>query len=208
MLTPRYKAPSFNRKPFGSHQFDVYSPKMSRQLLLFGMPAVNLWTLLESNPSILAFCERPLQLPDVKPMRAIDFWVKTADGEEFLLIAKSPAQDNKDDDAALAGPVIDGVTLRYILAEDLAQNTTELKNWGWIIRDLSAFQRFVPEAVCKEALSAVGTGKSIAQLQADLPDQESSIVKLAIYVLLHRGEVICKELKTQVLGLGHLIELP
>lgn len=208
MLSPRYKGPSFHRKPFGSHQFDVYSPKMSRQLVLFGMPALNLWTALEANPYVLAFCERPLPLPNSKPQQAIDFWVQSRDVEEFLIIAKAPAQDNSEDATAVYRDLIDGISLRYVPAEDVSQNAVELKNWGWIIRDLSAFQRFVPELVCKEVLSNVQSGKSIAQLQADIPEQDSSIVKLAVYVLLHRGQLVCKELKTQLLNPSHFIELP
>lgn len=34
---------------------DVYSPKISRQLILFGMAAVDLWTSLEAEPNILIF---------------------------------------------------------------------------------------------------------------------------------------------------------
>lgn len=207
MLSPRYKAPSFNRKPFGSHQFDVYSPKMSRQLVLFGLPALNLWTTLEATPSVLAFCERPLQLPNAKPRRVIDFWVKSRDSEEFLIIAKAPALDSDDDGGAMPTE-IDGIPLRYVSIDEMGPNATELKNWGWIIRDLSAFQRFVPEPLCKEVLATVESGKSIAQLQAELPDQDSSIVKLAVYVLLHRGQVVCNELKTQLLGPSHFIALP
>jgi len=208
VLSPRYKAPSFNRKPFGSHQFDVYSPKMSRQLVLFGMPALNLWTRLEATPSVLAFCERPLQLPNTKPRRAIDFWVQSRDSEEFLIIAKASVQDSEEGGGAIPGEIIDGIPLRYVSIDEMGANATELKNWGWIIRDLSAFQRFVPEPLCKEVLATVDSGKSIAQLQAALPDQDSSIVKLAVYVLLHRGQVVCNELKTQLLGPSHFIALP
>lgn len=210
--TPRFKESAYNRRPFGSHRFDVYSPKLSRQLVLFGLSAVDLWTTLEADPAVITFCERPIMLPDTRPQRAVDFWVKSQHAEEFLVLRRSaatadatpaPSADTDGEQQA-----IEGVPVRYVASDHLDQSRTKLTNWGWIIRDLAAFSRFVPESLCREVAASIGGGKSIAQLQAELHEFDSSTVKLAVYVLLHRGQAVCEQLATQTLGPAHIVELP
>jgi hypothetical protein len=211
--TPRFKESAFNRRPFGSHRFDVYSPKLSRQLILFGMSAVDLWTTLEADPAVITFCERPTMLPDTRPQRAVDFWVKLQHSEEFLVLRRSSAASADATPAPSADTdgeqqAIDGIPVRYVASGHFDQSRIKLANWGWIIRDLAAFSRFVPEPLCRDVAASIGGGKSIAQLQAELSEFDSSTVKLAVYVLLHRGQAVCEQLATQALGPAHIIELP
>lgn len=90
----------------------------------------------------------------------------------------------------------------------MAQHRMALANWGTIIRDLAAFQRFVPEPLCRELLSALGSGKTVRQLQSELTNFDSSTIRLAIFMVLHRGHATCKQLETLPLGPDHVIELP
>lgn len=211
-MSPRFKQPAYNRRPFGSHRFDVYSPKISRQLVLFGMSAVDLWTTLEADPDILTFCERPMLIPDTRPRRAVDFWVESKQGEQLLVLQRSSATPEEDgvtpDETVTAPPLIDGMAVRYVPISDFDHARTRLTNWGWIIRDLAAFSRFVPESLCREVAMSIGGGKSIAQLQADLAEFDSSTVRLAVYLMLHRGQVVCRQLATHVLAPAHVVELP
>ena|SRR5471030_1431075 len=210
-MSSRFMQPAYNRRPFGSHRFDVYSPKISRQLTLFGMAAVDLWTSLEADPDILTFCERPLLIPDTRPRRAADFWVQSRQGEQLLVLQRTgpiPEGTPEAPDAIVPEPsLIDGIAVRYVPADDFDRIRTKLTNWGWIIRDLAAFSRFVPESLCREVAMSIGSGKSIAQLQADLADFDGSTVRLAVYLLLHRGQAVCRQLATQALEPTHIVEL-
>ena len=211
-VSPRFKQPAYNRRPFGSHRFDVFSPKISRQLVIFGMSAVDLWTTLEADPDILTFCERPMLIPDTRPCRAVDFWVESKHGEQLLVLQRSSAASGGDgvtpDETVTAPSLIDGMAVRYVPISDFDQARTRLTNWGWIIRDLAAFSRFVPESLCREVAMSIGGGKSIAQLQSDLAEFDSSTVRLAVYLMLHRGQAVCRQLATHALAPTHVVELP
>lgn len=177
--------------------------------MLFGMAALDLWITLEADPDVVMFCERPMLLPDSQPRRAVDFWIKSKQHEEFLVLQRGSENAGQADDViASASTTIDGIAVRYIQSDQFDQNRTALTNWGWILRDLAAFSRFVPESICREALASIGSGKSIEQLQSDLPDFDSATVKLAVYLLLHRGQAVCKQLATHALEPSHLIERP
>lgn len=209
---PRFKESAFNRRPYGAHRYDVYAPKLQRQLTLYGRQALDLWTTLEASPQVVSYCERPLVIPGSSPQRAFDFWVKRPHGEELLVLLRESDSETPDKEAlgvnvrALEKSTIDGIPVVCLDPKDMAQHRTALENWGTIIRDLAAFQRFVPEPLCRELREALGEGKTIARLQSELTDFDSSTVRLAVFVLLHRGHAVCRQLVTQPLGPSHLIE--
>lgn len=203
-IIPRFTVAGSNRRPFGAHRHDVYSPKLHRQLTLYGRNAVNLWVTLEATPHVLSFCERPLLVPDCKPPRCVDFWVQRAASEEFLVLRG--ASDADDEVERFATQSIQGIPVRVLDSDQMANHQTRLTNWGWIIRDLAAFERFIPEPCCAEVLATLGPGKTIAQIQQDISQFDGSTVKLAIFSLLHRGLVVCNQLVTEELGPDHRIE--
>lgn len=208
---PRYKEAVLNKRPYRSHRYDVYAPKLQRQVTLFGRNALDLWTSLEASAQVLTYCERPLLIPEARPQRAFDFWVQRPDGDELLILLREGDSDSANEDAGtcvrkLDATTIDGIPIRCLDPNNMAQHRIALANWGTIIRDLAAFQRFVPEPLCRELLSTLGSGKTIGQLQSELTDFDSSTVRLAIYMLLHRGHAACKQLATLSLGPNHLIE--
>lgn len=211
---PRFKESAFNRRPFGCHRYDVYSPKMHRQLTLFGRQALDLWVTLEASSPVLSYCERPLIIPGSRPARAFDFWVKRVEGEELLVLMRSRDQKPSDNDEptsdiqALSGTLVEGIPIRCIDPRDMTDHQIALANWGSIIRDLAAFERFIPEPLCTSVKAKLDSRKSIAQLQSELSDFDASTVRLAIFLLLHRGEAVCSELATHRLTRNHFIARP
>lgn len=76
--------------PYGTHRYDVYGPKVDRRLILLGHRTLNAWLQLEFNADVVAYCERPLRVPDIPPARMVDFWVHGRDdGERFLIVLRA-----------------------------------------------------------------------------------------------------------------------
>jgi hypothetical protein len=63
-------------------------------MTLFGRGALGLWVQLESDPSVVALCERPLIVPDTNPSRAVDFWARS-DGVDRLIFSIDEAASAK-----------------------------------------------------------------------------------------------------------------
>lgn len=68
---PRFVEPAVMDRPPKAHRFDVFSPKLGRQVTLFGRDALDLWTTLEGSPQVLSFCERPMRIPGASNCRKI-----------------------------------------------------------------------------------------------------------------------------------------
>lgn len=46
-------------RPRGAHRFEAFSPKLKRRLTFYRRCAFDQWVLIESDPAIGHFCERP-----------------------------------------------------------------------------------------------------------------------------------------------------
>ncbi|XLZ71456.1 hypothetical protein ABT364_05670 [Massilia sp. SR12] len=199
---PRFSHPVSSTRPFGSHRYDVFSPKLARGVTVFGRQALSIWTTLEASPSITAYCERPIKLPHAGSRRAIDFWVRDAEGEQFLVIRRD--SDRKRDEVL----EVDSIPVRYLEAGELELHQVALTNWGRVIRDLSAFSRLVPNSLPAEVAVAVGRGMTIKDLQLHFAEQAPDLVQLAIFKLLHSGKARCPSLSDKEFSTSLVIEVP
>jgi hypothetical protein len=50
---------SRSRSPRGAHRFEAFSPKLARRLTFYRRSLLEQWVLLEANPAVTIFCERP-----------------------------------------------------------------------------------------------------------------------------------------------------
>lgn len=70
---------------YGSEYWEVYSPKLGRDVRLYSNVEWMHWLLLEADPNVIAFCEQPLRMLGVAGQKGdsyIDIWVLFADGSE------------------------------------------------------------------------------------------------------------------------------
>ncbi|CAB3805183.1 hypothetical protein LMG28688_06135 [Paraburkholderia caffeinitolerans] len=89
MRPARFHKAVTNVRPYGSHRFDVFGPKIGWRLTLIGRRALQLWLRLEADPQVVTYCEGPMFVPDAGRGRAADFWVATNDGDHLYLVARS-----------------------------------------------------------------------------------------------------------------------
>lgn len=81
---------------FGSNYWEVYSPKLKRNVRLFSDLEYENWLFIETNPKIISFCEQPLEIKgyvDGKLKKSIfDMWVLYDDDTEEFQEVKYQAQ--------------------------------------------------------------------------------------------------------------------
>ncbi len=61
----RYCHAADSTRPYGSHRYEVWSPKIARRLTLFGARSLQCWIRIEADSEIKRFCERPVIIPSV-----------------------------------------------------------------------------------------------------------------------------------------------
>ncbi|WP_322062773.1 hypothetical protein [Paraburkholderia sp. J63] len=68
-------APIALARPRGARRLEAFSPKLSRRVIFFRRALLDQWILLEANPAVITFCERPGYVVVEGVKRLADFWV-------------------------------------------------------------------------------------------------------------------------------------
>jgi hypothetical protein len=210
--TPRFIEAADNTRPHLSHRYDVLAPKLKRNLTLFGLTSVEVWTMLEADPDVDCYCERPLVLPDTKPKRVIDFWVRRRTSEEFLFILRpsevsAGLQDPDSIPAFRSWAKANKINVIFLDPVDLSNQKVLLANWGQILRDVGAFGGLLPPGLADRVISVLKGGLSLQVLEQRLPEVDPVLVRVAAFAQLHKGRAICKSLNREILGPTTEIEL-
>jgi hypothetical protein len=208
---PRFLKAADNTRPHNSHRYDVFAPKLNRPLTLFGKTALDAWTFLESDPDVQSYCERPLVIPDTKPKRIVDFWVEKKASTEFLFLL-SPAEIAKGFGDSSSIPAFNAwsknnrTTIKFINPVDFSRQKFWLINWGWIIRDLSAFGKYIPINLLDDMLELIRIEMSFENLELHFVDIDPVLVRIAAYHLLHNGRAICPSIRLGYVGPSSMIK--
>lgn len=208
---PRFSKAADNFRPYNSHRYDVFAPKLNRALTLFGRMPLDAWIILESDPDVECYCERPLVIPDTKPKRVVDFWVKRRKNDEFLFLLR-PAEIavGLDDETTIPAfrtwAKSNRVAIKFIDPTGFRQQKILLTNWGSIIRDLSAFGRFLPPDLCNNVLKTIQSPASLEYLERNFYDVDPVLVRIAVFSLVHRGQAVCRAIDSALLGPFTVIE--
>lgn len=85
---------------FKSNYWEGYSPTLKRDVCFLGQINYEYWLLLELNPEVITFCERPITLKGIvnnKSKKMIpNFWVEYKDGtESFVVISEKDNQTHE-----------------------------------------------------------------------------------------------------------------
>ncbi len=126
-------AMELRRRPW-QRRIEVYSPKIQRRLTLFSRDAHDAWLLLEADPVVRTFCERPAYVAG-EAGRLIDFWVDRGRHAKFWILG-----GRKDEEAGLPA-TLHGVAVRIIHRADMIAAEMRVRNWSQIIPYLISFKR-------------------------------------------------------------------
>jgi hypothetical protein len=208
--TARFIKAADNTRPYKSHRYDLFGPKIQRMLTLYSLAQVNTWLLLESDPLVLSYCERPVIVPDTKPKVVVDFWAGYSGRDELWLLNRSE-ETSTDIDATLPSfaqwAKANKFKIRQLPCPDEVQVKVYLDNWGKIIRELSANRRYLQPALLKSVREVLEQQRPIGALCTLLPEEDPVLVRVAVYAMLHSGVASCPDIATRDLGPASLVEL-
>jgi hypothetical protein len=192
-------------RPYGTHRYDVYGPKVDRRLTLFGYRALNAWLQLEFNPDVVAYCERPLRVPDIRPARMVDFWVRGRHSEHFLIVLRgselqSFAAQPLRFAAFDAWARKTGIQVCVIDADERAPVDILQRNQATILHHVAADHTFVTDEIKQRALAACWEGATVGELESRLLPVDGTLVRSAAFMLVLEGSLRCPTLAHEPLS--------
>lgn len=210
LKNPRFLSPADTARPYKSHRYDVFGLKIDRMVTLFGLAPLHAWIRLESDPTVLSYCERPIVVADSKPKRVVSFWVCFRDHEKLWLLPRQEELERQlslqdAEPAFFAWATQAGMTAEFISPTG-PDDMLYLDNWSRIIRELSANQRFVSLSLRNQILDSMITVRSLSELPTLFPEEDPVLLRTAAYSLLHSGMLRCKNIGSATLGSNSLLE--
>jgi hypothetical protein len=189
-----YEKPiEISRRPW-QRRIEVYSPKLRRRVTLFSREAHDAWLLLEADPAVKVFCERPAYL-EGGGGRLIDFWVNRGRHAKFWVL--SSAEPEK-----LAIPKFaHGVSVQILRRADLMAFERRIDNWSQIVPYRVSFARYPDGRLQKEIFDRLEKPHRLERIEEAFHPLDVAGVRAALFELLATGKIIAPNLDSKPLGL-------
>lgn len=194
-LQPRFTFPVDSARPKGAPHFEVWAPKLGRRMTLFGPLHVRLCTLLESNPRVSAYCERPAYWDGNDGKQLIDFWVKAGRREVYWIVT---AESRSQSPRTLIPD--QNINVRYIHARHLLSHAIWIENWMRILPYLSSNAGFVSAQLLADIEQAAAADPTLGDIERDFQPNDIVLIRTAVFMLLHTGRLKADALRRQPLG--------
>lgn len=185
-------------RPRGAHRLEAFSLKAGRRLTLYRESALEQWVMLEADPAVTAFCERPGFVQSGAKLYLVDFWVRYVDRQELVILFDSDAE------LVLEPPVIldsSRLTVRSIQPSDIAASRAWIGNWKRMLPCLVATRGLVPPLLSNEIERFVARPHRLLSIEREFTTGDPILVRAAVFGLLHAGRVQAPELRAHELSL-------
>lgn len=182
------------KRPAGSRRIEIFSPKIKRRLTLFSWDAHDAWLLLEADPTVRAFCERPAYF-DGGGGRVLDFWVEQGNREKFVVLSR------EDSDAKSLPPSVHGVKLHVLRRPDMIAFARRIENWAQIVPYRTSFMRHADRRLQDDVFACLEKPHRLERIEAAFHPVDVSVVRAALFDLLADGRVSASDLDFAPLGL-------
>ena len=89
----RFSVPLDVPRARGARLIEAFSLKLDRRVRFFDHRTFEHWVMLEADPCVLSFCERPMRIGPKGDDLVIDFWVGRSSSEELVVVQTAPPMD-------------------------------------------------------------------------------------------------------------------
>ena len=198
-----FSVPLKMERPYGTHRFDVFSPKLTRRLTLYGRRMLKTWVGLETNAGIRTFCEYPLEIADLR--RTVDFWVQDDDRSVFWLLLRASEEERalagKTEFAAFQQWAIDRqASVRLLYAEEQAISEIAYSNTELALHYVSANMSLVTSELATEVIQCCAMPFSLLALEREFSSRDPILVRAAALLGILRGQLVCDTFAHEPMG--------
>ncbi|MEJ8859150.1 hypothetical protein WKW79_31595 [Variovorax robiniae] len=180
-------------------RIEVFSPKIGRRLSLGNYDAFRTWLVIEANPAIDSFTERPA-LVGGPGSAVIDFWVRLRNvpSGEFWFIEDRRRLDGDDDASLHDTPALPAIlykqTVRMVRQEDLTTWSIPIANWSRIVPYLVSHRRFRDPLLEQSIVVFLGQQKTLDDVLERFAANDATSVEASLFALLAGGRIECPDL--------------
>jgi hypothetical protein len=188
-------------RPRGTHRIEAFSPKLGRRLKFYSRSVFSLWILVESNPKVLTFCERPAYIEHEGQIRLVDFWVDYGSSNEYLVLS-SALNENPTAHSRAQKVTVSPIPIHTVDTVDLMTADTWISNWERILPFVSANQKLIPLALLESLTRSFVEPMPLSSVEHQFALNDLPLIRATVFTLLHSGHLEAPTLHTQELSLS------
>jgi hypothetical protein len=185
-------------RPRGTHRFEVFSPKLKRRLTFYRRLALEQWVLIEADPAISIFCERPGFVQSGGQRYLADFWVRYVDRQELVLLSDAVIDTDTKPDANLDVAVL---SVRSVQPPELAAARVWIDNWRRMLPCIVAIRGLLSPSLLNAIERFVARPQQLLTIEREFSTGDPILVRAAVFNLLHTGRACAPDLHTEALSL-------
>lgn len=158
------------------------------------------WVLLEADPLVITFCERPGYVQVDGHNRLADFWARYVDRNELVILDDGACFEG---DATKPDRTLDtqACSIRRVAPAELAAARVWIENWQRMLPCLVANRDLVPPMLPKAIARFLKQPQRLLAIEREFATGDPVLVRTAVFGMLHNGRVSAPELQTQPLSL-------
>jgi hypothetical protein len=186
-------------RPRGAHRFEGFSPKLARRLTFYRRGLLEQCFLLETDPMVIVFCERPGYVSVNGKERLADFWVRYVDRQELVIL-----DDTFDENhATKSHRHLDeaGLPIRKVLSAGLAAARVWIDNWQRMLPCIVANRSLVSPSLQRAIERFLVHPRRLLEIEREVSSGDTVLVRTAVFGMLHAGRLSAPDLHTKALSL-------
>jgi hypothetical protein len=185
-------------RPPGAHRLEVFSLKANRRLTLHRQSTLEQWVLLEADPAVRRFCERPGFIQFDGKCHLADFWVRYVDRQELVILFDSSIEMAGKPDAILDAAAL---TVRSVQPAEIATSRVWIENWKRILPCVVATRGLVSPSLHSAIERFVACPQRLLSIEREFSTGDPILVRAAVFGSLHAGRIHAPDLRTHELSL-------
>ncbi|MFX1767838.1 hypothetical protein PWP93_35745 [Paraburkholderia sp. A1RI-2L] len=174
----------------------AWAPKLRRPVMFASATQVRLWIMLEANPGVTNYCERPVPSVEATTEPIADFWVMRDGAEQWLIV------DDNVEEAAAHGQQIANETTRTaprvetISSKDIEHHRIWVQNWMSLLPYLATGSHLIDPTLLVNIIHFFNRPATIDEAEQHFARLDPVLVRTAIITALHGGQLISPDLTT------------
>jgi hypothetical protein len=185
-------------RPRGAHRFEVFSPKLSRRLTVYRRAVLDALMLIESDPSVVTYSERPGTVLIGEHHHQVDFSVRYLDRDELLIAADSLVDENANDPDTID---TSASLIRFIPRVELVAARMWIDNWHQMLPSILATRGLIPASLLQGFGRFATKAQELGTIEREFSTGDPTVVRAATFRLLHEGRLSAPDLRVESLSL-------
>lgn len=196
---PGKPRPPGGRQRYGCNYWEVYSPKLNRNVRLYRDIEYDHWALVEADPDITWYCEHPLKIQLRFGAQAVEssfhMLIRRQGRHEYRRVVYADDQVRASSRWRMQAEQVwcdaHGYGYAVISSDVIRQNPLYLSNWKRLLRHLGP-ERIREASPWKESVLQIVKSERLCSIRAienAFVRNHVTAIRTAIFALLHDGSI-------------------